>query len=474
MNSKYKYLFKNIGLLTLSNFGTKLLVFFLVPLYTAVLSTEEFGTFDLFNSTINLLIPILSLNIVESVLRFSIEYHSKRSDIFSIGFFHVLNCSLLVILAVWINHIFSFSIVLKEYSLFFVLMFVTTAFLGGLVNFSRGIDRIREVAIGGVIGSAAIIALNIIFLLVLHMRLEGYFLAHILGTVIQSAYLLVRIKIWKYTTIRFDKGLQKEMRKYSIPMIANTVGWWVNNVSDRYVVTFFCGLGINGIYSVAYKIPSILQVFQTIFNQAWTLSAVRDYTNDDQSGFFEKMYNLYNFSMVVICSLLIIFSRLMARLLYAKEFYNAWVYVPLLLISVVFGAMAGYIGGIFAAVKDSKIYAKSTVVGAVVNIVLNIVLVYFMGAMGAAIATAFSYFVVWVIRLKHVKRYMKLKLKLLRDGAAYMALLIQSILVITLSDRMIVYLPLVGLFLLILLLFHSEAKSCLASMMRVGKNERHV
>lgn len=71
--NKYKYLFKNIGLLTLSNFATKLLSFFLVPLYTSVLTTGQYGTYDLFNTTIGVLIPILTLNILDAILRFGMD-----------------------------------------------------------------------------------------------------------------------------------------------------------------------------------------------------------------------------------------------------------------------------------------------------------------------------------------------------------------------------------------------------------------
>lgn len=98
---KYKYLIKNIGLLTLSSFGTKLLTFFLVPLYTSVLSTSEYGTFDLTYTTVSLLIPILTMSIVESTLRFSLDKNADQQEIFSISlrivirskdYFHCMYC----------------------------------------------------------------------------------------------------------------------------------------------------------------------------------------------------------------------------------------------------------------------------------------------------------------------------------------------------------------------------------------------
>lgn len=219
------------------------------------------------------------------------------------------------------------------------------------------------------------------------------------------------------------------MKEYCRPLILNSISWWINNVSDRYIVIWFCGVSVNGIYSIAYKIPTILNIIQNIIMQAWQISAVRDFDKNDKDG-FSKMYEAYNFFTVVICSGLIVSTKVFARLLYAKDFYEAWKYTPFLLISIVFGAMSGYIGGIFSAVKDSKIYSYSTMIGALSNIMLNIFLVKMIGAMGAAIATMVSYFIVWQIRILNVKKYMKLDINLYTHYLSYSLLVIQSIIMI--------------------------------------------
>lgn len=76
--NKYKYLIKNMGLLTISNFGSKILSFILIPIYTNYLTTVKYGTFDLFNTTISLLMPILTINIMSAVLRFSLDENSNK------------------------------------------------------------------------------------------------------------------------------------------------------------------------------------------------------------------------------------------------------------------------------------------------------------------------------------------------------------------------------------------------------------
>ena len=423
-----RYLAKNIIFLTVGQFGTKFLTFFLVPLYTRVLTSYEYGTFDLYSATVSLLVPVLTLNIADSTTIFLLDKKNKAqsSGIVSISLGYYLISLLIFSCLLFINWIFKFFPVFNEYIIFLFLMFSLSGLSNLFLCYARGFDRIKNVSVSGVLCSAVMIALNLIFLLPMKLGLKGYYLATIGGHFVQILYLGFSLKIFKKISFKRPlKNLHREMVSYSSPMMLNTVSWWINNVSDRYIVTAMCGIIENGIYSVAYKIPSILSMFQSIFIQAWTLSAVQDFDSEDRNGFFSKMYALYNVSMVLICSVLIVLTKIIARILYANDFYSAWRYVPFLLISVVFGSLSGYLGGIFAAVKDSKSFASSTVAGAVLNIILNFLLIHFWGALGAAVATAGSYIVVWAIRLYRAMGIMKIKISLIIDCIAYMLLIFQ-------------------------------------------------
>lgn len=246
------------------------------------------------------------------------------------------------------------------------------------------------------------------------------------------------------------------MTSYSKPLMVNSIAWWVNNASDRYMVVLFCGLAENGVYSVASKIPSILNIFQTIFNQAWTLSAVKDFDPEDKNGFFTNAYKAYNCMMVIICSGIIVFDKLLAKFLYAKAFYDAWKYVPWLTIAIVFGALSGYIGGFFSAVKDSRTFAKSTVYGAVTNVILNLILTPLMGAMGAAIATAASYLEVWILRYLHSRKYIRIRIDLRRDFLSYILLVIQSCLLLLELQEISLYILEGTIFIIIAALYFKD------------------
>lgn len=466
--NRYKYLFKNIGLLTLSSFATKLLSFFLVPLYTNILTTTEYGTYDLFNTTVGVLLPILTLNVQDAVMRFAIDSKSNRKAIISVAMKILLMANAMVAVGLILNAVLDISKLVEEYSLFFFLMFFVQSLSGIITYYIRGIDRIADLSISSVLVSIFTISCNIIFLVVFHWGLIGYFLANIFGPLLQSLYLILRSGMIHDTDLRTDFSKEKkDMLAYCKPMIANSVSWWVNNTSDRYVVILFCGLAENGIYSVAAKIPSILNIFQSIFSQAWSLSAVKDFDPEDKNGFFANTYRAYNCLMVLICSAIIVTDKILAHFLYAKEFYVAWRYVPWLTIAIVFGALSGYIGGFFSAVKNSKIFAQSTIVGAVSNIVLNLIMTPFMGALGAAIATAVCYFVVWGIRYWHSKKFIKLKIRLRRDLITYILLIVQSI-VLLFQDGMVLYGIEVGLFLINVVLYAEDIMSI------IGKGRRAV
>lgn len=428
--NKYKYLLKNVGLLTISNFGTKLLTFFLVPLYTNVLSTSEYGTYDLFNTTIGLLIPVLTLDIQEAALRFSIDEDSNRSSILKSSLRFVCIGGLCVLIILSINCFFSFSVLLKEFQLLFFLMYFFGSLSSVLSYYVRGIGNVKAVSISGVLSSLVMIVMNIVFLLWLKLGIMGYFCATILGSIVQCSYLLLGGKVRQYLQRdKVDKILQKAMVSYSRPMIANSVAWWINSASDRYIVTWLSGIATNGIYSVAYKIPSIVSVFQTIFGQAWSLSAVKDYESVNNKIFFINIYRYYNCLLCLLCSTLILGDKVIAKLLFANDFYDAWIYAPFLMISTIFSGLAGYFGGVFSAQKNTSIIAFSAVMAAIVNMLLNIFLVWKIGAIGAAVATMISYFVLWLLRWLAVKKdvcFANYKF-LFRDVSAYVVLVIQAI-----------------------------------------------
>ncbi len=410
MNQKYKYLFKNVGLLTISNFASKILVFLLVPLYTSVLSTAEYGTYDLAISTAILLYPLLTLNIVDAVMRFTMEKSKNKDTIAKIGFRYIISsCFIFGILLFIFNktHLWNGIYGLEIYIFFY---YISYAFNQYLIQLAKGLEKVSDMAIAGVIGTVTIVIANVLFLIVLKAGLKGFFIANIISQVIVSTYYLIRLKCWIYLRLdKTNKLLHLEMLSYSIPLIATSLGWWVNSTSDKYIVSFICGIAANGLLSVSYKIPQIINTLQSIFIQAWQISAIKEYGSEDTSIFYGKTFTTINFIMCITCSLLIIFTKTIASILYSKDFYLAWKYVPFLLISSVFNCASGLLGPILSAKKDSKTLMWSAIIGAGCNIILNFAFIYLIGVQGATIATVICSYIIFLVREKSVRNDIKFK-----------------------------------------------------------------
>lgn len=433
MIKKYKKLSVNVVLFSISSFGQKILAFLLVPLYTSYLSLSQYGTIDLITTTINLIIPILTINISEAVMRFTID-DKDNDDYLSYGL-HIIIKGILILTI--ILFIISYLPFLDKYVKFFPvveIIFVLNAMYTLMQNYLRATDRIPLMVISSLINSFVMMTLDIIFIAKMNWGIRGYYVAMISGFVV--AILIMEFGCSFHKHIRIANKINREYvrnecLKYSIPTIFTALAWWINSSLDRYFVTAMCGVNANGIYSIAYKIPTILGVFQTIFTQAWTLSAITEFDPEDKDGFFGKTYELFNFAMMIGTSIIMIANNFLATILYAKEFYSAWRYVPLLLISSLFSAMSGYIGGIFSAAKDTKTCANSTVISAIVNIILNAILIPVLGIYGAAIATVISYICAWTIRICVSRKYVRMKITIKKDLFAYLLLFIQTALAMT-------------------------------------------
>lgn len=466
----YRGFAKNVGLLTLANFGTKILGFLLVPLYTTVLTTAEYGTYDLVVNTIGLFIPIFTQNIVDSVLRFTMDKDVDKGGVLGIGIKHFLISLVPTAAFLVFNAIFKLFPGIVWLSPIIMLLYISQSLSGIVSCHVQGLNRFGDIAVSSVICSVLVICCNIVFLLPLQMGLTGYFLANTIGPLVQTAFLCIRVWLSGERLSRGCKELEHNMLSYSRPLIANNIAWWVNNASDRYVVTFFCGVEANGIYSVASKIPSILSVVQSIVNQAWTISAVSEFDPDDRNGFFSNMYAGYNCAMTVICSLIIVFNMVLAKFLYANDFFAAWQYAPFLTVSIVFGALAGYIGGILAAVKDSKEFARSSIWGAVSNIALNLIMVPVIGPLGAAIATMTCYWLTWFLRVRKLKKYINIRMRLARDYVSYAILVVQGIIFLAVSNLVVAHVIEVALFAVIIFLYRYEMQAVMRKGILFIKN----
>lgn len=428
MNKKYKYLSKNFILFGISSFGPKIIAFLMVPLYTNCLSTADYGIGDIVSTSASLVLPIVVLCIESAILRYCFDKDYDADEVISSGLYVCLKGMAVCLAVTVLLGILPFVSIDTNYLTAFFLMVLSTGLYNVLTNYARGVDKVQYMVEMSLITTIASCVLNVWFLVILKLGLNGYLIANYLGTFLAVFWGAFRLKLHKHISLKkVNRNTMRELEKFGFPLIFNKIGWWINSSSDRYIVTWLLGATANGIYTVSYKIPTMLTACSDIFTQAWQLSAIKDFDPEDKDHFVADMYELYNGFLILCCSALIIMTIPFAKILYAKSFFVAWKYVPPLMISFVFGGLAGFLGSIFTAVKDTKIFSYSTMIGAVVNTVLNFILVYCMGIMGAAIATLVSNVVIWLVRLQRSKRYIVIRVNFFKHTIMYLLLVVQFI-----------------------------------------------
>jgi O-antigen/teichoic acid export membrane protein len=282
---------------------------------------------------------------------------------------------------------------------------------------------------------------------------------------IQVVYQFIFGKIYKEIRLKNYNDLSKQMMAYSSPLIANSISWWVNNASDRYILTWVSGVAVNGIYSISYKIPTILAVFQGIFYNAWSISAISEFDEVDNDGFIGNNYIAYSFISFSICSFLLLINIPIARIFYTGDFFIAWQCVPFLLVGTVFSGISQFEGALFAAKKKTKDVSFTTIIGATVNTICNLIFINLWGAIGAAISTMFGYFVIWVIRTLLIRGFVKMKVQWNIHIASLIFLIIQAFL----ATFNIFFIAQILLFLLIIFLHRRYFVHVLKNLRIVGK-----
>lgn len=426
---KGKMLIRNIALFFLASFVPKTISFFMVPLYTGCLTTEEYGTIDLITTTVQLLMPILTIQVQDAVLRFSMGKEREPAQVFSAGIRIVL-CGYGILLGgTGIACACGVLALDGQYIAFFLIHYLIGA-LNNIVNyFLRAIDKVKNITAATVLNTVVTVSCNLLFLLVFQWGVSGYLLANILGHLLSLVFLWMSARLDRYITFRkTDRKLIRQIILFSIPMVVSALSWWINNSLDKYILTYFCGVSASGLLAVAYKIPTIISTFGVTVSKAFSVSVLQNFDPEDTDGFLGQSYAAISFLMVLCASGLMILNVPVSELLFANDFYAAWQLVPPLLISATMNHMSLSCEHICIALNRTNVISTTAMIGAGVNVTLNLLLIPAMGAYGAALATAIGFFAVWLMRYLFVIRYVNLKNHRVKEPVSYAMLIIQMIL----------------------------------------------
>lgn len=404
--SRANGLIKNTFIFALGSFGSKLLQFLLLPLYTRLLTDAQYGTVDILQNLGILLIPIVSLTVAEGVFRFALDNSSDNRDVFTIGMRVVSIGTVILLLAGCLMYGVGFY---SSYVWIVVFYTLSQIFRTIASQFVRAIGKVKLFTIDNLLQTLLIILFNILFLTVFDMGVKGYMLGYILGNSVSFLFLFVVATLWKYLKRRIgNKSTVKEILRYSIPLIPNAICWWIISTIGRFMVTGYLGVDANGVYAVANKIPTIVTLIMQVFFQAWQISASCEFEKSDYAEYSSRIFRTFESLAFTLTGFIITFSKFFIMLL-GSGFRGAQEFIPVLLVGTVFFNLAQFHGVSYVASKNTIMAFVTNLITAVLNIVLNIILIPHFGVMGAAISLMVSYLVFWLIRLIDTRRITKIK-----------------------------------------------------------------
>lgn len=451
MSDRKVNLVKNTALFALGNLGSKLLQIFLVPYYTRTMTDAEFGTADVLQAVVALLLPLLSLTVYEAVFRYAMESDYDKNSVLSSGVaITIIGTVVLCFMGAVMTLVYPI-----EFMWLVILNSVANAFRSLYSQYTRAVGKTALFTVDNVLITVYVLIFNILFISVFDLGVMGYMLGYTLANALSSLFLIVRLKSLAKVKISLIKSATvKQMLKFSIPLIPNSICWWLSSFASRLIITFYIGDWANGLFAAAYKIPSLLSVIVTIFFQAWQISANEEFKKKDIADFYTEIYNQIFALIVTVSSVLIILCRPITSLFLGKDYQRAWAYMPTLLIAMTFFAFAQFLGSIYSANKKTGMAFVTNLIGVVVNISLSFVLIKYFDIIGCAIATAISYLVLWISRVIDTHKIVPIKHDHFTTITAIAILTAQCVL-ITCNIRFGYLASVLGLILLLILFFNT-------------------
>ena len=404
-----KALFTNTGIIAIGQISTKLINFFLLPLYTALLTTEEYGLVDLLTTYTTFISVVVGMQMSQAIFRFLVTSRSENRKIKEISSTVVVtSCVIVIGYAVVFFCIYRFiNLQCKWFLLVHVIAIILFQLLSGI---ARGLGKNIDYAVGSFIAAVVTLILNVLFIAIFRLNISFMLAAYTIGPVLGCVYLIIRVKLFDFLGFRYaNKSDLKMVLGYAIPLVPNELSWSIIHVSDRIVVSQFMNIASNGLIAVASKFSVIYTTSFSIFNTSWTEQVVLHYRDEGGKEYVNTMFDQMVTLFGCIAMGIIVCMPFVYNILVDHKFDNAYGLVPFYMLAVFFNAVIGLISAIYLIENETKKIAISTAVAAAINIIVNILLIRHIGLYAAPLSSICGYAVISFWRLYDInKRHCKI------------------------------------------------------------------
>lgn len=410
MNAKWELL-KNTGIIAISRLSSGLLAFLMLPLMTTSLTQADYGIVDLAISYSSIVVSVVLLNLDLGVFRYLVDIRDNRRDVGSVISTAFRACLPVILLfsLLFLGASYILSLSLAPWVYCYLLATSAGIFVQQI---SRGLGRTISFAISGIIQTVVTATGIVISLLVTTSGASGVLLSYAFGSLAAVVYCLIACRLTpRYFVGPIDRQIRRELLKYSLPLIPNSLSFWIFGLSDRTIISIVLGLSANGVYGVSNRFSLILTTLVSVFYLSWSESAALNIHTNRASRLFSDVLDsgiyFISYSGVVLVSCVGAFFSFIVD----ESFSDAYYLIPPLVLAVVFNFVATFFGGVFTAMKLTKPIMTSSILAAIINIATTVSLVFFIGLWAAVLATLLSYGFLAVYRFLQVQRRIVVEFK---------------------------------------------------------------
>lgn len=411
MDQRKTNLIKNTIILAIGNFSSKLLSFFLVPLYSFYLKPAEYGEIDIYLTILWMCYILFSLQSVESSFRFIQDCKNEQekartiSNAFIIALFGTVILTVGILL---IDHYISF-----DYSLIFILHVSTNVFANLLIQTIRGMNKINIYAVIGVISTVIHIFANIMLIVGFGVGANSLLYVPIIANTSIILITILTTDITKYINFsEVEKGEIKEQLKFSLPLIPNAIGIWMLSSIGRFILLYYYGTAEVGILTFTLKFPYLLSMVNSIFFMAWQTSSISEYNSIDRDKFASDIFKQFSGLLLSAIIILLPIIKILIFTIVSDSYKKAWIYVPLFIGGIFFNAYTQFFSMGFYGAKKTNTLLSSTLISCMLYLIIGLFTINNMGIFGVGIAYLLAELANYLIVKKRVSPFMKVTINM--------------------------------------------------------------
>lgn len=389
---------KQTGIYAIGEIAPKILMFFLLPIYTHYLSPEDYGIVSYTNSVVIFLFALSALSLNSYVLRNYFEKKNETDRKNLIGniylFIGIFNLALVVVSFIITPSILEKYNIQVAWNPYFKLALISN-FLEAFSIIPLVLYRVKQNAKLYVILSVSKtflqFGITFLFIVVLKMGILGHFYGKLLSLI--PFFFIYWYIIFKNAKINFNFNQIKVGLKFSLPLLPGMLAYLALGVSDRIILERHVNLAEIGIYNIAYTLAfSLGMVIQSVY-KAIEPEIFKRYGFPDFNVFIKKTQSLFLFLVYSVAMCLSLFSQEVFKIMASPQYYTGYLLVPILVLGAIMTGQNVIYGGILQAEKNTKAIGFSAILGAIVSITFNLIFIPKWGIYAAAISSAISFFV---------------------------------------------------------------------------------